>query len=275
MNSPGRSPGRARRYHGGMARVLVVHWKPGEIGAEIARLSKAHEVTVESRPAGEWCRGLRDDPPDAVVIDLSRLPSHGREVGNFLRTQKATRGVPLIFVGGEEEKVARVRALLPDAHFCSWRTVRGTLTRALRAPARDPAVPGIFAGYSGTPLPKKLGVKEGSTLALLDAPDGFDGAMGPLPEGVRVVTAARGSADVAVLFVESLAGLRRRWPAAARMVGEKGRLWVAWPKKTSGVRTDLSEPAVREHGLGEGLVDFKVCAIDGTWSGLAFTTRKR
>jgi hypothetical protein len=232
-------------------------------------------VAVETRQAGEWIRGLRDNLPDAVVIDFSRLPSHGREVGNFLRTQQATRAGPLGFVGGEPEKLARVRALLPDAHDCTWRTIRGTLTRAVKAPARDPVVPGVFAGYSGTPLPKKLGVKPASTLVLLGAPEGVADTPGPLPEGVNVVTRARGGADVAMLFTQSLADLRERWPGAARAAGGHGRLWVAWPKKTSGVKTDLDENVVREHGLGAGMVDFKVCAIDATWSGLAFTTRKR
>jgi hypothetical protein len=257
-----------------MAKVLVVHWRPEEVRGQIERLRSVHEVRVESRQDGDWHRALRDDPAHVIVIDLSRLPSHGREIATYLRTQKATRDLPLVFVGGEESKVAEAKTIFPDARFCAWRTLRGTITRALDRPARQ-VVPGNFAGYSGTPLPQKLGVKEGSTLALLGAPEGFAGTMGPLPERVRIVTSARGKVDVAVLFAESLDDLRRRWPAAARAAGERGRLWVAWPKKASGVRTDLSEPVVREHGLGQGLVDFKVCAIDGTWSGLAFTTRKR
>ncbi len=257
-----------------VARVLVFHWKPEEIEAAVARLRKHHAVSLESRRDGQWWRPLRGSPPDAVVIDLSRLPSHGREVGSFLRTQKATRRVPVVFVGGEEDKVAGVRSLLPDAHFCTWRTIRSSLTRALRAPVRDPAVPGVFAGYSGTPLPKKLGIKPGSTLMLLGAPPGFSGRMGMLPEGVTIKTAARGRADVAVVFADSAASLRRRWPGAAKAAGDGGRVWVAWPKKTSGLATDLGEREVREHGLSAGFVDFKICAIDSTWSGLAFARRR-
>lgn len=258
-----------------MAQVLVVHWKPEEIETRVARLREHHKVDVESRRGGRWCRDLRKCPPDAVVIDLSRLPSHGREAGNFLRTQKATRNVPLIFVGGDEAKVTRTRALLPDAHFCTWRTIRGTLTRALKRPRKAPVVPGVFAGYSGTPLPKKLGIKPGSTLALLGAPKDFVDTLGTLPEGVTLKTTARGSADVALLFVRSRSVLVGKWPAAARAIGQTGRLWIAWPKKASGIEIDLTQQDIRDHGLAAGLVDFKICAIDGTWSGLAFTTRKR
>ena len=261
-----------------MPNLLLVHWKPAEIETELVRLRKHHTVTVESEQGGKWIRDLKKRPPDAALIDLSRLPSHGREVGNFLRTQKATRTVPLIFIGGEPDKLARTKQLLPDAHFCTWRTVRSTITRALKSPPksppRAPVVPGVFAGYSGTPLPKKLGIKPGSTLTLLGAPDDFAGTLGTLPEGVTVRTTSRGSTDVAVLFVTSRAVLVRRWPAAARAIGDTGRLWVAWPKKASGIEIDLTQQDIREFGLDAGLVDFKICAIDDTWSGLAFTTRK-
>jgi len=90
----------------------------------------------------------------------------------------------------------------------------------------------------------------------------------------REQTAARGRADVAVVFADSAASLRRRWPGAARAAGDGGRVWVAWPKKTSGLATDLGEREVREHGLSAGFVDFKICAIDSTWSGLAFARRR-
>lgn len=184
-----------------VARVLVFHWKPEEIEAAVARLRKHHAVSLESRRDGQWWRPLRGSPPDAVVIDLSRLPSHGREVGSFLRTQKATRRVPLVFAGGEEDKVAGVRSLLPDAHFCTWRAIRSSLTRALRAPVRDPAVPGVFAGYSGTPLPKTLGIKPGSRprpggapmspLSSRTRPRRSAGA-GPAPPGRRATADASG-----------------------------------------------------------------------------------
>lgn len=131
----------------------------------------------------------------------------------------------------------------------------------------------MTAGYSGTPLPRKLGIKEGSRVAVLGAPPGFDDLLGPLPAGVAVRASARGTADVVVLFCERRADLVRRLPAARRGLDPAGGLWVAWPKRASGVPTDLTEDVVRDVGLAAGLVDNKVCAIDATWSGLRLVVR--
>ena len=128
-----------------------------------------------------------------------------------------------------------------------------------------------MAGYSGTPLPKKLGVVEGSTLALISAPQGvIDG----LPAGVTVKRQARGSADVVVAFFVQRRDFERRVDALAKMIYPAGGLWVAWPKRASGVRTDMHEGVVREVVLPRGLVDNKVCAIDATWSGLRVVWRR-
>jgi len=133
-----------------------------------------------------------------------------------------------------------------------------------------------MAGYSGTPLAKKLGIKDGSTIAVLDAPPTLDGELNlDLLDGVVVRPLLKGPLDVVVVFVKDLAELRRRFPKAKKALHEKGGLWVAWPKRTSGVATDLTENVVRDLGLSEGLVDTKVCAIDDTWSGLRFVYRLR
>ena len=127
-------------------------------------------------------------------------------------------------------------------------------------------------GDSGTPLPKKLGIKAGSAVLLDGASGAFD--LGPLAEGVRLHRRVGASPyDVGVLFCPDIARLLRRWPVLHGAVKPAGRLWVAWPKKASGVTTDLDENLVREHGLAHGRVDVKVCAIDATWSGLAFVVR--
>jgi hypothetical protein len=128
------------------------------------------------------------------------------------------------------------------------------------------------AGYSGTPLPQKLGIKAGSRVLLDGAPDGFD--LGPLPAEVTVHRRP-GSApyDVGLVFVTSAKRLAQRWPVLHDKVTPAGRVWVAWPKRASGMATDLDENVVREHGLENGRVDMKVCAIDQTWSGLAFVVR--
>jgi hypothetical protein len=129
-----------------------------------------------------------------------------------------------------------------------------------------------MAGYSGTPLARKLGIKPESQLAVLAAPTGF--AVAGLPEGVAVRTNARGRADVIVSFHTARADLARRLPVLMRALDVDGGLWVAWPKKTSGVATDITEDVVREVALPTGLVDVKVCAIDDTWSGLRLCLRK-
>lgn len=126
------------------------------------------------------------------------------------------------------------------------------------------------AGYSGTPLLSKLGVKEGSRLALIKAPAGFAEWLPALPAGAN----GAGEADVIVLFVKARSDLKSIGVAMRRMPAEGGMLWVAWPKKASGIVTDLSEDFVRGAGLAIGLVDTKVCAIDDTWSGLRFSRRK-
>lgn len=133
-----------------------------------------------------------------------------------------------------------------------------------------------MAGYSGTPLPKKLGIREESRVALLDAPDGFDATLGALQAGVTVQRDLRGDEplDVVVLFARSRAELEGRLPAARDRIAKNGGLWIGWPKRASGVPTDLTEDVVRELGLAARLVDNKVCAIDETWSGLRLVWRK-
>jgi hypothetical protein len=123
----------------------------------------------------------------------------------------------------------------------------------------------VSAGYSGTPLPAKLGIKPGSTVLIDGGPPdlGIDGSR----------RARTPSYDVILLFAPDRARLVRRWAPLEARLATAGRLWVCWPKRASGLQTDLAEGDVREHGLAQGLVDVKVCAIDATWSGLAFVRR--
>jgi hypothetical protein len=131
------------------------------------------------------------------------------------------------------------------------------------------------AGYSGTPLPRKLGIKPGARLGLLGAPEGFDATLGELPGDVTVRWQLRGQLDVIVAFVLERRDLERRLGALKRALNPAGGLWIAWPKRSSGVATDVTENVVRELGLAAGLVDNKVCAIDEVWSGLRLVVRLR
>ena len=130
-----------------------------------------------------------------------------------------------------------------------------------------------MAGYSGTPLAKKLGIKEGHRLAFPGAPKGFDELLGQLPDGVTVKSRAAGPLDVIVFFTKRRAELERRLPALRRAMDPAAGLWIAWPKRSSGVETDMTEDVARELGLANRLVDNKVCAIDETWSGLRLVIR--
>jgi hypothetical protein len=130
------------------------------------------------------------------------------------------------------------------------------------------------AGYSGTPLPRKLGVKARSRVLLVDPPDGF--VLDPLPAGAEVHRrAGRAGYDVIVSFCVDHRTLERRFAPLAERLLPHGGLWIAWPKRSSGLSTDLDENRVRDVGLAVGLVDNKVCAVDDTWSGLRFVIRLR
>jgi hypothetical protein len=129
------------------------------------------------------------------------------------------------------------------------------------------------AGYSGTPLAKKLGIKPGHAIAFPSAPAGFEELLGDLPDGVRIKSRLTGPLDVIVFFTRRRAELERRLPALRRAMDPAAGLWIAWPKGSSGVETDLTGNVTREVGLAAGLVDNKVCAIDETWSGLRFVIR--
>ena len=130
-----------------------------------------------------------------------------------------------------------------------------------------------MAGYSGTPLAKKLGIKEGSRVALVGAPDGFRGELEGLPDGVSFVTSVQGQLDLILFFAKTRSELTRNFTRLAAKLAPTGMLWIAWPKKASGVATDLSDGVVREIGLDAGLVDVKVCAVNEIWSGLKFVIR--
>jgi hypothetical protein len=134
----------------------------------------------------------------------------------------------------------------------------------------------MSAGYSGTPLPKKLGIKAGQRVAFLDAPPAFAQALGALPEGVaKPRTTLRAPLDLVVAFFTERRRLQQRLPRLIAALDPAGALWIAWPKRASRVETDLTEDVVRELGLAAGVVDVKVCAIDATWSGLKLVIRLR
>ena len=131
-----------------------------------------------------------------------------------------------------------------------------------------------MAGYSGTPLVQKLGIKPGHRISTLHEPASFARALGPLPENASFVGSTARDVDVIVAFEKALHAFQKQLPLLANRIKSDGMIWVAWPKKASGVATNVGENAVRDFALTLGLVDIKVCAIDETWSGLKLVVRK-
>lgn len=258
-----------------MATIFLVHWNQPE-GNEKAERLRASGFEVDFRPVDQsLLRKLRQSPPDAIVIDLTRLPSHGRDVGMGLRSFKATRHVPLVFVDGDAEKVARIRKLLPDAVYTRWGRIAPVLKRAMAKPPVHPVVPkSIMESYAGRSLPQKLGIKSDMTISLVNPPTDFVGKLGVLPERCKIVKGLKGQSDLIIWFVKSEKIYRRDLKTISEHLAEKGGVWVTWPKKSSGVPSDLTQIRVRKIGLASGLVDHKICAVDDVWSALRFVVRK-
>jgi hypothetical protein len=256
-------------------RVRLIHWNAVE-ARERAEHLRALGFDVNGDPIRNppaFVKELAADPPAAMVIDLSRLPSQGRDLAVLIRQRKGTRGIPLVFVGGESEKVAPVRALLPDAFYTSWEEVGAVLATAIASPPAEPVLPGsVFAAYAGRPLATKLGIKARSVVGLVDAPQGFVALADGLPAGATVQAGGPSGCDVTLWFVQSREELGSK---VGEMAAElrRGTLWIAWPKRGSDLAGDLTQQQVREVGLAAGLVDYKICSINETWSGLAFVRR--
>jgi hypothetical protein len=133
----------------------------------------------------------------------------------------------------------------------------------------------VTVSYSGTPLPRKLGIKPGMSMAVLNAPPNLDGILGQLPDGVTTSRRLRDHRDLVLVFVTRQTDLASRIPALTSAIAPDGMIWVAWPKRASKIPTDITEDLIREIVLPAGdLVDVKVCAIDEIWSGLKLVIRK-
>jgi hypothetical protein len=257
----------------GSKRLRLLHPKPAEAAPRAESLRRAGFHVAADAVGPDFLKRLTAQPPDAVVIDLSRVPSMGRDAALAIRERRSTRSLPLAFLGGDPEKVAAVRALLPDAGYGSWDNARSVIRSAIANAPAEPTVPGTrMAAYAGVALPVKLGIEPGTTLALVGAPRGFLDVLGRLPRGVRVSQRAGRKSDVILWFVKRRVDLERRVVRMRERVG-KGGLWIIWPKRSSGVESDLTQAVVRAVGMGNGLVDYKIGSIDATWSGLRFARR--
>lgn len=258
-----------------MGRIELLHWNAEEAQQYLEFLRRAgHEAGYEAEFSPALMRRWRESPPDAFVIDLSRLPSHGREIGSALRQSRATRHVPLVFCEGAPEKVARVRTELPDATYCTRRTLRSSLKRAMQGQPETPVVPReMMKRYAGRTAAEKLGIREGATVKAIDAPRDFPDLLGSLPKGVELADFRVKDPQITLCFAQNADGLRRRF-SEIRRYADGLKLWVLWRKGGSAGRGDITEQLVRETGIELGFVDYKICSVNEVWSGLAFA-RKR
>ncbi len=255
-----------------MKKIVLIHWNAAEAAARVQALSDAgFEVILFT---GGPPTLLRDLGPDAFIIDLTRIPSQGQAVAISIRQQKTNRFVPLVFAGGAPEKTERIQALLPDASFTTWENILATLQSSVAHPPSEPVVPGTFDPYAGAALPKKLGIRAGSQVLLYLAPEGFQQLLGALPENTRLFSQPGGLAQVVLFFARSQQELTDHFSKAAGTLSPNGKLWILWQKKTSKMSSDLDHKRVQKFGLDAGFMDYKICAVDETWSGLCFTRKK-
>jgi hypothetical protein len=249
-----------------MSRLRLIHWNAAAAARYLTHLKEAgHRVEYSPEFSPQLMRERRASPPDAFVIDLTRLPSHGREIAIALRQSKATRAIPILFCDGEEEKVAKTRALIPDAAFCPFSRLKSSL-RQLRRPAA-PVVPvAMMDRYAGRTTAQKLGIRPGDAICLLDPPRDMPAALGELPPDVTFVEAP--VAAVTLFFATDLQELQQQL-SELRSFAAQTKLWVCWQKGKSAAH-GLSERLVRETGISLGLVDYKICSVSEVWSGLLF-----
>ena len=256
--------------------VRIIGASPSAAGNWVSRLEAAGYVIDEEPVTGpDDLKRMAQARPRAVVIDLDRAPARGRDIALALRQRVATRRIPIVFVASDRAVFTRLEALPLETMHAGPEDVVTALASALAMPPSGaaPTLPAT-AGYSGTPLPRKLGIKAGMRVVLVKPPDGFEAVLDPLPPDVALRTTNRGTRDITLWFTRSLRELERGMTRMAEVAGD-GRLWISWPKKTSSLAADHTGEDVRRVGLAAGLVDFKVCAVDEDWSGLAFVRRRR
>ena len=255
-----------------MPRVRLFHWKAKEAEPLIAKLRAAgYEVVHNAETQSPSVREITESGAVAVVIDLSRLPSHGRYVGAWLRGSKSTRHIPLVFVGGEAEKVAAIQKHLPDAVYASLAGIGTALKNAIAHPPSDPVVPRqMMETAPGRPAAQKMGIHEGSAVGLIDPPADYLKVLGELPDGVVIEEDSRRVCPVTLWFVHDPGEYEAALPSR-RALAARSRLWILWQK---GRRDGLNGNFVRAAALAMGLVDYKICSLDGVWSGMVFTVKK-
>jgi len=253
-----------------MPRIRLFHWRAEE-AKPLLTILKAAGYSVDYKEPVSSYREVRLSPPDAIVIDLSRMPSHGREVAVFLRGSKATRQVPIVFVGGEPAKIEGVRRVLPDAVYTPASRLRSALRSAIANPPAEPLKPSqMMDRYGSRTTAQKLGIAANSRVFVVDPPSGYVRAIGDLPEGAYFEEETAEGCKVVLWFVHGIAEFQAALPRM-RALAARSRLWLLWHKsKQDGLNGNI----VRAGCIDVGLVDYKICSINETWSAMVFAVKK-
>lgn len=254
--------------------LWLVHSDQAQSPAREAELSAMGYRAVLRNWSGPEIARAKAELPAAVIIDLSRTPSRGRDVAIAMRSHREMLSVPFVITAGTSEAIAGLRKFLPDATPSEWPRIAADLNKVIAHPPEGARQLSVFAAYESAPLARKLGIKEGSVVAIKGAPRGLRAKLGELPARVKLVRDGNQARDLTMWFVNSENSLikdiiRMKQRAA------KGGLWIFW-KKNQASHGDgrLTQPIVRKAGLAIGLVDFKITRIDDEWAGLRFTLRK-
>jgi hypothetical protein len=259
--------------HGRIA-VRLIHQRAGEAVPRVEQLGRlGFDAAFDPLASTPLFRAIDAMPPAVIIIDLTRMPSHGLHIGHALRRRKTTRFIPLVFAGGEPEKVEKVRALLPDAVYCEWDAIGEAIRLAIRnAPGKPVVPPDMPISKPGRLLVDKLGVKPNMKVVLIDAPRHAESLIEPLPEGVEIVH-GREKGDLLIWFAADPEVFHSSVAELFRTAGSVP-VWIAWPKQLSPQFTGLTQNMIRQAAIDLGWVDYKICSIDATWSGLLFQRRK-
>jgi CheY-like chemotaxis protein len=254
--------------------IYLIHWNEEERKQKAAELRERGYDVIDSFFTGsKLFSELEKLQPKAILIDLTRIPSQGRDLGIALRKRKGTRQIPIVFVGGKSEKVEKIKGILPDAGYCDWDGIQTAIAQMSEISTEELVVPdSVFAASKGKAVSEKLGISEGHRIFTFEAPDNVEEILSGLPSDVVFVSTAQAEFDLAIWFARSEKKLKVNLDQIVA-ASKRAPIWIAWPKKKSGNESDLTQKLVREICMGAGMVDYKVCSISQLWSGLLFTWR--
>jgi CheY-like chemotaxis protein len=259
-----------------MPRVRLLHWKASEATRHIEVLRQAgYQIDYEEQFRPALMKNWRESPPDAFVIDLSRLPSHGREIAIALRQSPRTRCIPIVFCDGQEEKVNSIRNVLPDASYSSLEKLRSTLRKALANRPSNPVTPvQMMDRYASRTPAQKLGIKESSAVRLVDPPRNVMQVLRPLPSKIEILDGGSNeSAAVTLCFIHEPHSLLPTL-SRVRRLASTSKLWILWRKGGSAARGDITESRVRNSAIDLGLVDYKICSVNDLWSAILLALKR-